>query len=509
MNANNAALPESERLGLLLFRSAGRVFALPDAAVLEIVPAGTVTPLPFTPPWVEGLANIAGRILPQARFAALLAVEEEATSAGERIIVRTPTADCVLAVAVVLARIEIDCADLNPFAPGDTADSAHSANTDRVDEASHAPDTSHTPDTSSAPETKIAAAVYVCAELTYEGQSVLLLDVARLGALFSEQEPVSGQPGLLGAPGSAVLDVVDEQLGCLCFRAGGERYAMALADVGEIIEVAALTPLPGAPEGVAGLSTLRGEPLLMVSLAQWLGLPADAEPAALVLEHDGLRIGLLVSAVDGMAGFAPAALRPLGAGAGLLAGVLHRADGRVLGLLTATRLLMSERSTRLVPWVPTRARQQHEREREYRPHLMVQIGGDTFGLPLPMVQRILPWRAPEVVDAGEGREAGVVSLEGDVVPVLDPERLRVGVLAATPAAWVVLGDAVRPWALAVDVADAIVQVPVDTLEMLGNGQGNTHGSGQGGRQGVIEAVAHVDGRLLAIVSASALAAGPT
>lgn len=459
MNANDPVIVPSGAHGLLLFRSAGRLFALPDAAVREIVPAAAVSPLPFTPHWVDGLANIGGRILPQASLAALLGAREEGT--GECIIVCTPRAECVLAVAEVLARIDLEDTALRPFAA----------------------------------EADSAAAVYVSAEFLHDDRSVLLLDAARLGELFSAQAPVSGQPGLLGAPGMSAVAEAEEQLGCLCFLAAGERYAMALSDVGEIVEPGALTPLPGAPGIVAGLATLRGEPLLMVSLARLLERPAGAESAALVLVQGERRIGLLVSAVECMDSFAPAALRPLGEEAGVLAGVLHRADGSVLGLLTTARLLAPARAAQLTPWMPARARQQRELVREFRPHLMVRLGGEAFGIPLPAVQRILPWQAPETVVAADGQEAGVVNLAGEVLPVLDAGDLRPGAAASRPAAWVVLGDAARPRALAVDVAEAIVPVPVDALEALGSGTG------------LVEAVAHVDGRLLAIVSAPALAAG--
>jgi purine-binding chemotaxis protein CheW len=48
---------------LLLFRAAGRVFALEAGAVLEIVPASPATRIPGSPAAVRGLVNVRGTVV--------------------------------------------------------------------------------------------------------------------------------------------------------------------------------------------------------------------------------------------------------------------------------------------------------------------------------------------------------------------------------------------------------------------------------------------------------------
>lgn len=467
MNANEVAAmggnePHGAMRGLLLFRSAGRLLALPDACVLTVELAGTTSPLPFTPPWVEGLANVGGRILPQADLAALLG-QSATAGRGDLLVIRTPRAQCALHVEQVLARIDVPAEAVQAFMADDEA----------------------------------RASVYIAGEFHHDGQVVLLLDSERLGELFSAQAMPEGRPGLLGRLESKAVQRDDDSLACLCFAAAGEHYAMALTDVGEIIAGGDITAVPGTPASVAGIATLRGEPLLMVSLARLLGLTASlpvagAESMALVLDHEALRIGLMVDAVDGMRRFPDHAVRRLQDAAGDMAGVLHDDSGRVLGLLSRERLLRAERAAQLAPYMPARRSQRVERVRVTHPHLQVQLGGEAFGIPLPLVQRIVDWHPAEPVQDDSGRIAGVVNIEGEVLPVLAPERLHQSAVNRQPTAWVVLGAGQARWAMAVDAAQAIVPVAEDDMEKVGNGSG------------LIEAVAKVDERLLSIVSLNRL-----
>lgn len=456
MNANESDVM-MPGLGLLLFRSGCRLFCLPDGVVQEILPAGLTTPLPFTPPWVDGLANISGRVIPQASLGALLG-ENSTSAAQELLVLRTPRADCVLRVDEVLQRVEVAAGDVQAFLPADAG----------------------------------AAGAYVCGEVHIGDEIVLLLDPERLGELFSAREPARGEAGLLGSLEEKAGAVVEDRLGCLAFMAGGERYAMDLRDIGEIIEAGAVTAIPGAPAAVTGLSTLRDEPLLMVSLAGLLGLPPGPQTKALVVKHGELRVGLLLDDIDGIVQFPLSALRALGEAAGDIAGVLHDAAGTVLGLLSVERLLRPERERLLAGWVPTQRREHLRQVRKLSAHLEVSLGGERFGIPLNAVQRILPWSAPEALDDARGRVRGVVNIEGAVVPVLAGDGLYRGRAESVQGAWVIVGDESRPWALAVDEACAIVQVPLDGLERIGNGDG------------LLEAVANVDGRLLSILAESAL-----
>lgn len=74
-------------------------------------------------------------------------------------------------------------------------------------------------------------------------------------------------------------------------RIGNRAYALPAAQVEQILPMAALIPLPGAPAGVAGLLNYRGTVLPVVDPRPVLGLePASPQPDQhLVLVRAGTR----------------------------------------------------------------------------------------------------------------------------------------------------------------------------------------------------------------------------
>ena len=60
----------------------------------------------------------------------------------------------------------------------------------------------------------------------------------------------------------------------LLFTLEGQRYALPLEDVRELVRAVRLTPLPRAPAVVEGLLNLRGELLPVLDLRRRFRLPA-------------------------------------------------------------------------------------------------------------------------------------------------------------------------------------------------------------------------------------------
>ncbi len=84
----------------------------------------------------------------------------------------------------------------------------------------------------------------------------------------------------------------------MVFRVGGERYAVPVASVSEVIAGAAIAPVPGAPPRVAGVIQFRGEIRPVFNLAQVLGVSQEhgSGPATVLLfrvrgREAGLRTG--------------------------------------------------------------------------------------------------------------------------------------------------------------------------------------------------------------------------
>ena len=67
---------------------------------------------------------------------------------------------------------------------------------------------------------------------------------------------------------AATIEVVE-------FELGGERYALDINLVREIVEMIPITPIPRAPAFISGVINLRGEITNIMNLNTLLGLPGE------------------------------------------------------------------------------------------------------------------------------------------------------------------------------------------------------------------------------------------
>ncbi len=84
------------------------------------------------------------------------------------------------------------------------------------------------------------------------------------------------------------------------FKLDDRLYGVDVSRVQEALKIQAHTPVPHAPNTVAGLVNLRGQVVLMVDLRARLGRAPygpDDEPMMMVVNIDGEPISLLVDAV--------------------------------------------------------------------------------------------------------------------------------------------------------------------------------------------------------------------
>lgn len=84
---------------------------------------------------------------------------------------------------------------------------------------------------------------------------------------------------------------------CLLFRLGDDRFALDTAAVEAVLPLVAVTPVPLAPRGVAGLFDHRGTPVPAIDLGLFaLGRPSRALRSTrivLVRYADGRLLGLI------------------------------------------------------------------------------------------------------------------------------------------------------------------------------------------------------------------------
>lgn len=108
-------MPRSEVLDLLVFSLAGERYAVETSFVLEVVPLRDLTPVPCTPPTIQGVVNHRGRILSVIDFRRLLALPGQ--EGGERswvVVVEAERMMFGIGTEAVMGTIQIQASDLAP-----------------------------------------------------------------------------------------------------------------------------------------------------------------------------------------------------------------------------------------------------------------------------------------------------------------------------------------------------------------------------------------------------------
>ena len=96
-------------------------------------------------------------------------------------------------------------------------------------------------------------------------------------------------------------DSIDTALHFLTFRIGDRRLAFPLEKVERVIRMAALVPVPEAPEWISGLLNLHGRVMPVISLRKRLGLShGEAHPdyRILVMRTQNRQLGVMAETVE-------------------------------------------------------------------------------------------------------------------------------------------------------------------------------------------------------------------
>jgi purine-binding chemotaxis protein CheW len=104
-------------------------------------------------------------------------------------------------------------------------------------------------------------------------------------------DPVAGQTGPAQTLGAGTMRAAIVSL-------GGELFTIDLQNVREVFVVESITPVPGMPAGLVGVTNLRGSVVPLLDLRQMIGLTAEnALKYAVVIKHGNWQVGVLVDTV--------------------------------------------------------------------------------------------------------------------------------------------------------------------------------------------------------------------
>ena len=138
----------------------------------------------------------------------------------------------------------------------------------------------------------------------------------------SSQQSTVADRGLTAQGTSSSESVQPRTTGSSTMRAavismGGELFTIDLKSVREVFVVESITPVPGMPSGLVGVTNLRGTVIPLLDLRPMFGLDAVAALRyAVVVQHLNRQVGLLVDAVPEIRTIAKDQFLPAPAGTG-------------------------------------------------------------------------------------------------------------------------------------------------------------------------------------------------
>jgi purine-binding chemotaxis protein CheW len=138
----------------------------------------------------------------------------------------------------------------------------------------------------------------------------------------------------------------------LIFQLADRTYAVPIQCVEEIIPIAELSAVPGAPEFLAGFLDVGGQLVAVISLRRLLGMPGherELYTPLVILKASPLKIALEVDSVSRIAEIDPQDLIPVTDGCSLndCASAVARLDGQAVVLLSPQRILLEQEHRRV------------------------------------------------------------------------------------------------------------------------------------------------------------------
>lgn len=419
----NAEIPviAGVSLSLMLVELSGTRFAVPLERVVGVTETAKVTPLPFSPPGLEGVVMALGQIVPQVATGRAVGLAQG--EGGVLLVVSDTDGSLALRIDRVIGLIQCDPASLTAEGADGTPLGTH--------------------------------------RIIHDGHPVPVLDVTRL-ALDTTVALAPGGQALLATEAAGAADaepVPDKTIqSYMRVEIAGDPYALPLDAIGDLMVLPDIRRMPDAPAWVTGLFDYRGQPFLALDTARLLGSAGgEAGSVGIVVPYGGRQVALLVTRAAGVERIADEALHPM---ALPMAGIeSYHVDpaGGIVGIISVAALLgqIAGTLTEIAPRpTPVEAVAAVADEAPARRILTVQAGGQVFGLPLERVKRIEASVTLSPLPFDGGGFHGMADVGDAVVPVLDLRRC----LGAAPETAGVCALTMLDGAIAGLMVDQVVRI---------------------------------------------------
>jgi purine-binding chemotaxis protein CheW len=451
---------ESNIRQFVTFFAGDEVFAVDMAPVQEIIRVPEVVRVPLSPPTLDGLANLRGKVLPIVSLRRIFGFEERDYDDSTRAVV----IDLGQPMGFVVDRVA-SVVGVEPSKIEDVDALRSTVNTELLsgllkDVGGH--------------------------------QMIMVLDFEKLIANeFSALTHTATRDNLssAGQAEKVVEELASDELQLVSFAVAGQEYAISIEDVQEIVQIPEhIVHVPHSQSHVLGVMTLRNRLLPLVSLRRMFGLPQqdDNEHSRIVVVALGnVSVGVVMDSVNEV-------LRVAKVHVDTMPGLLAR-DGDLSDITEICRL---DEGKRLVSIISVDNLFSHSAIKEALNTVdnlregqddqvvnaeQIESNGETdeqivvfrldkeeFGVPIESVQEIV--RVPDElthVPKAPAFVEGVINLRGVVLPVID-QRLRLGLTAAErndrQRIMVFLFDGVRTGFI-VDSVTEVLKIPKTAIDI--------------------------------------------
>ncbi len=414
-DGGNVSAKTTDTRQYVTFVAGDEVFAVEMAPVQEIIRVPDVVRVPLSPPTLNGLANLRGKVLPIVSLRRALGFAEREADDASRAIVIDIGQPLGFVVDRVASVVGVEASKIEGV-----EGIRGTVNTDLL--------------TGLIKEIGGHAMVMV---LNFE--KLIAQEFAQIAAISRSQGGVAAQS--LGKKAIAdELLVSDAELHLVSFDVAGQEYAIAIEDVQEIVQIPEqIVQVPHAQAHVLGVMTLRNRLLPLVALRRMFGLAeqdANEQSRIVVVAIGGASVGIVVDNVNEVLRVAK---RDVEAMPSLLA-----RDGDMADITDICRL---DKGQRLVSIISTDNLFRHSAIKEAlttvssntesttessaakeglgddEQVVVFRLGAEEFGVPIDSVQEIV--RVPETlthVPKAPASVEGVINLRGSVLPVVDLRR---------------------------------------------------------------------------------------
>lgn len=253
-----------------------KVFAVPVAGLVRVVAAGECSRRADLAPPLEGFVELGGRRVPVARLDHWIAALDTAADAEHVAIINTGAGELGLLFERVRGLATILETEIR---------------------------------TSPAQPSPVLAGLW--AQRSY---TVHILDPGAFAADVRRWQDGRENGGTRPAAASGESHESGGRTQGFCFfERRGRHFALPVLSAREVVAGEPVTPVPQAPEHVLGVVNLRGHLLPLINADSFLGLPASvvrADYEALVVERDGVQLGILVDRVGDVRPIDLADVRP-------------------------------------------------------------------------------------------------------------------------------------------------------------------------------------------------------